>query len=249
VAAQSSVTIAYPGQVQSKIALPLAARSRISRHHLHGPPPLSRALLASTRTVLATALLAAPLATLLPAAAGPKPVPWLPAAIPIRLNLSASLPPGLYLLEPLLHPPLPGDLVLACPPPAAAALAHRRGYLGPGSCPGGTRPLGKLVLAAAGDRVHLTAAAITVNGCHLPATASTAADARGRPLPHPPTGTYLLRTGELWLFSLHPRSFDSRYFGPVAAGQVRGLLRPLLVRSSPPLRRWAALLRARGACR
>jgi conjugative transfer signal peptidase TraF len=196
---------------------------------------------------LLTALLAAPVAALLPSPDRPGSLPL--AAIPLRLNLSTSLPPGLYRLSPLRRPPRPGDLVLACPPPAAAALARRRGYLGPGSCPGGTHPLGKLVLAAAGDRVELTAAAIVVNGHRLPATPSAPADARGRPLPHPPAGTYLLRAGDLWLFAPHPRSFDSRYFGPVAASEVRGLLHPLLVVPSPRLYRWTALLRACAARR
>jgi conjugative transfer signal peptidase TraF len=247
-----AAAIDYPdhGAVQDRP--PLAACSRQPRRHRPTPPPRRRTRLAGaarTRTALLTALLAVPLATLLPAPTNPHPKPWRPPAIPLRLNLTASLPPGLYRLSPLRRPPCPGDLVLACPPPAAAALAHRRGYLGPGSCPGDTHPLGKLVLAAAGDRVELTAAAIIVNGCRLPATPSAPADARGRPLPHPPPGAYLLRAGDLWLFAPHPRSFDSRYFGPVAASKVRGLLHPLLVLPSPGLRRWTALLRACAARR
>jgi type IV secretory pathway protease TraF len=213
----------------------------------------------------------------------PSTAPLLPG---LRFNLSPSLPRGVYLLTPLRRAPRPGDLVLACPPEPAAALARRRGYLDPGPCPGGTRPLGKLVLAAAGDRLDLpgppdrrhaatptngatdatdatsaipaiaaigattrtgatgaTATALALNRCRLPAIPTPATDTRGRPLPRLPAGTYLVRPGEIWLFSPHPRSFDSRCFGPVPVAQVRGLLHPLLIAGREPLRRWAALLR------
>jgi conjugative transfer signal peptidase TraF len=188
------------------------------------------------------ALLAAPLALLLAPPLG-LGVSSGPLGVP-RINTSSSLPRGLYLLEPLRRALRPGDLVVACPPSAASTLALARGYLDPGTCPGGTKPLGKLVLAVPGDRVELAASAVTLNRCRLPATASSATDTHGRPLPRFPPGAYRVRHGEIWLFSPHPRSFDSRYFGPVATTGIRGLLHPLIVGSSPPLHRWSALLRA-----
>jgi conjugative transfer signal peptidase TraF len=187
-------------------------------------------------------LLAAPLSLLVAPPLGPGASSRL-LAVP-RINTSSSLPRGLYLLEPLHRPLRPGDLVLACPPPAAATLALARGYLDPGSCPGGTKPLGKLVLAVAGDRLEIAANAITLNRCRLPATASRSVDTCGRPLPRFPPRAYRVRTGEIWLFSPHPRSFDSRYFGPVAATGIRGILHSLIVGSSPPLDLWTSLLRA-----
>jgi conjugative transfer signal peptidase TraF len=188
------------------------------------------------------ALLAAPLVLLLAPPLG-LGIRRAPLGVP-RINTSPSLPRGLYLLAPLPRALRPGDLVLACPPPAAAALALARGYLDPGTCPGGTKPLGKLVLAGPGDRLELAATAIALNRCRLPATASRVTDARGRSLPRFPPGAYRVRAGEIWLFSPHPRSFDSRYFGPVTATGIRGVLQPLLVGSSPPLDRWTLLLRA-----
>jgi conjugative transfer signal peptidase TraF len=186
------------------------------------------------------ALLAAPLALLLAPPLG-LGVSSGPLGMP-RINTSSSLPRGLYLLEPLRRALRPGDFVVACPPPAASTLALARGYLDPGTCPGGTKPLGKLVLAVPGDRVELAASAVTLNRCRLPATASRAADTHGRPLPRFPPGAYRVRAGDIWLFSPHPRSFDSRYFGPVAVTGIRGVLRPFLVRSSPLLHRWTSLL-------
>jgi conjugative transfer signal peptidase TraF len=170
--------------------------------------------------------------------------PLLVRLSPLRINTSPSLPRGLYLLEPVHGAPHPGEMVLACPPPPAAAFALARRYLDPGPCPGGTKPLGKLVLAAGGDRVELSAVGIVLNGCALGAAASPATDTRGRRLPRYPVGVYRVRAQEIWLFSPHRRSFDSRYFGPVSTQGVIGVLRPLLVLPSLPIGRWTAILRS-----
>jgi conjugative transfer signal peptidase TraF len=164
--------------------------------------------------------------------------------IPLRINTSPSLPRGLYLLEPAGNAPYPGEIVLACPPPAAAAVALARRYLDPGPCPGGTKPLGKLVLAAGGDRVELSATGIVLNHCTLVLTASPTTDTGGRRLPRYPAGAYRVGAQELWLFSPHRRSFDSRCFGPVSTQSVIGALRPLLVLPSLPIGRWTAILKS-----
>ena len=74
------------------------------------------------------------------------------------LNPTASVPPGLYLLSKIDTdagdaPLQTGDLVLACLPWEAAALGRERGYLLPGSCPGGSSPVGKYVAARAGSEI------------------------------------------------------------------------------------------------
>jgi conjugative transfer signal peptidase TraF len=167
----------------------------------------------------------------------------LAAGLPrLRLNLSPSLPIGLYRLTARAGSE-PGDLVLACPPPAFAALARARHYLLPGSCPGGTLPLGKLVVAAAGDRVEATPRHLAVNGLPLPGTAAAAADAGGRPLPHLATGCRPVPGGEVWIAAPHPRSLDSRYFGPIATAHLLGRLAPLaLLGHGEPLAALAAAI-------
>ncbi|HVT59504.1 MAG TPA: conjugative transfer signal peptidase TraF [Thermoanaerobaculia bacterium] len=145
----------------------------------------------------------------------------------LRVNTSPSLPRGLYRLEHSAGTLHPGVLVLACPPPAVARLARARGYLPAGRCPGGVQPLGKLVLAAAGDLVDLAPGGLRLNGEPLPATASRVLDSRSRRLPRYPSGRYRVAAGELWLIAPHPRSLDSRTFGPVAEAQVLGVLTPL----------------------
>ncbi len=147
------------------------------------------------------------------------------AAVGVRYNTSGSLPRGLYLLR--ATPPGRMDLVLVCPPAAAARLASIRRYLAPGSCPGGVRPLGKLLVAAAGDVVELSPAGLRLGGRLVPASRPLPADAAGRPLQHAAFGRRRLAPGEVWLYAPHPRSFDSRYFGPAATGALRGTLQPL----------------------
>jgi conjugative transfer signal peptidase TraF len=154
-----------------------------------------------------------------------------------RFNGSPSLPRGLYLELPrawLARTPTPGELVLACAPPAAGELARRRGYLRDGPCAagaaGGAAVLGKLVLAAAGDEVAFGAGGLEVNGRVVAGSQALAWDRLGRALPHYRFGRFRMAPGQVWLFApYHPRSYDSRYFGPVAVSAIRGWLLPVLV--------------------
>jgi conjugative transfer signal peptidase TraF len=146
----------------------------------------------------------------------------------LRVCTSESLPLGLYRAHP--GPVTRGSLVLVCLPRAAAALALERGYVAPGRCPGGSAPLGKMVLAVEGDRLVFGPWGLRRNGEPVPRSAPLRRDTAGRPLPHPPFGPAVLLPGTLWLHSpFHPRSFDSRYFGPVSVAAVEAVLTPVLV--------------------
>lgn len=151
-----------------------------------------------------------------------------PRLLPLAWNGSASLPRGLYLRARAGY--ARGRLVLACLPAALAAAARRRGYLDAGPCPGGASPVGKVVLAAGPDVVDFGADGLRVNGLSIPGSGPVSVDSRGRPLAHVPFGRYCLLPGEVWLYSpYHPRSFDSRYFGPVRQSDLRSALVPLWV--------------------
>jgi conjugative transfer signal peptidase TraF len=113
-------------------------------------------------------------------------------------------------------------------PREVAEFARERGYLGPGPCEGGVRPLGKAVLAVEGDLVTLQPDGIRVNGAAVPRSAIVPRDSRGRPLPHYPWGEYRLRPEQIWLFSPYRlNSYDSRYFGPVGLNDVVSVLKPV----------------------
>ena len=158
----------------------------------------------------------------------------------VRLNLTGSLPVGLYLES--AGAPTRGSLVLACLPPPVGSFARARGYVPRGRCPDGGAPVGKLVAAVAGDTVVMSAAGLEVNGRAIPNSGPLTRDSHGRLLPSAPMGRQIVRTGELWLMSPYsPLSFDSRYFGSVEVRSVLTLARPLWtakrlrsLRSLPP---------------
>jgi len=145
----------------------------------------------------------------------------------LRLNLTGSLPVGLYVISPSL--PVRGALVLVCLPAKVAAFAHARGYVPRGEeCPNGVAPIGKPVAAIAGDTVAVTPAGLFVNGVAVPNSRALATDRKGRPLSRVRVARCVVESGRIWIVSSYSRfSFDSRYFGPIEVRQVRATLQPL----------------------
>jgi conjugative transfer signal peptidase TraF len=145
----------------------------------------------------------------------------------LRLNLTGSLPVGLYVTSPSL--PVRGALVLACLPATVAAFAHARGYVPRGEeCPNGVAAIGKPVAAIAGDTVAVTPAGVFVNGVPVPNSRALATDRKGRPLAGVRVARCVVEAGTVWIVSSYSRfSFDSRYFGPIEVRQVRATLQPL----------------------
>ncbi len=142
----------------------------------------------------------------------------------LRLNLTASMPRGLYQLE---EGPLErGALLAACLPLQHAVEGRRRGYLFRGRCPGGVSPVLKRVGAMGGDVVMLTVEGVFLNGEVLQ-LAAPGTDSRGRSLSPLPAGEYRLGNQELWLYTSEPRSWDSRFYGLVPASAVLGRVQPV----------------------
>jgi conjugative transfer signal peptidase TraF len=141
----------------------------------------------------------------------------------VRLNYSVSLPEGLYVRTPGLKSIWRGDMIEFCTPGEMGPLAVARGYIPSGPCPDGGIPLLKPVIAIESDRVDVTAEGIVVNGRLIPGTEPLTNDSQRRHLPR-----YWGHAKGLWVASTYdPRSFDSRYYGPVPAPSVRLRLRPL----------------------
>jgi conjugative transfer signal peptidase TraF len=144
----------------------------------------------------------------------------------LRFNDSPSMPTGLYVRT---TSESNATLVVFCPAEPFAKLSVERGYRSRGNCPDGAEPLAKPTAAHAGDLVELSATGLAVNGRLLQNTPPLATDTAGRPLSHWPFGRYVVAPGTVWVASSYSRrSFDSRYFGPVEASQVREHVRPLL---------------------
>jgi conjugative transfer signal peptidase TraF len=166
------------------------------------------------------------LGTLLIAACLSPGVAWV---IGLRINLSESVPRGLWREYTLKHAPATGMVVALCPPDKAIfEMARERQYLSQGWCGSHLEVLFKPVAAVAGDVVDVTDDGICVNGKALPRSAALAKDGAGRPLTAMPRGNYVVPSGYVWLLSSYsPRSFDSRYFGPLPLSDIRGEVRPL----------------------
>jgi conjugative transfer signal peptidase TraF len=145
----------------------------------------------------------------------------------LRINGgSHSQPRGVYWLVP--GEPARGQLVLVRLPADLARFGVARGYL--------DHPeMAKCVAALPGDTVEVTSRGLAVNGAPIHHTAPLTRDSQGRPLTPLPMAVYDTLPGSLWLYSnFIPNSWDSRYFGPVSRGAVRGRLVPLV--TWPPFR-------------
>ena len=150
---------------------------------------------------------------------------FIAGAVGIRINASTSLPLGLYKETPDVSAPL----IEFCPQAPYGSFAVGRGYRSVGNCPDGAAPLMKPVVAKPGDIVDVSSLGITVNGVLLPNTAPKNQDSKGRPMQPWPSGQYRVPLGFVWVASSYnPWSFDSRYFGPLPVGIIRGRLKPLL---------------------
>lgn len=148
-------------------------------------------------------------------------------AADLRVNLTESLPPGVY--RAVAADFRPGALVSVCLPDDLAALAKERGYGKPGPCPGGIAPLLKRIAAMPGDTVVVSNAGLAVNGEPIPRTARRERDSHGRPIPRIAEGDYAVSEGELWLVANHrARSWDSRYFGPLEPARIIAGMRPVV---------------------
>ena len=116
----------------------------------------------------------------------------------LRFNPTPSLPKGIYRLAP--GAPEKGDLVSLCLEGEFAELALERGYLEPGSCPSGLRPLLKRLAGLPGDSVDPSAFPIR------------SVDRHGRFM-SPALVPGVVPPGMALVLAEHPGSFDSRYFG------------------------------------
>jgi len=135
-------------------------------------------------------------------------------------NATPSLPLGLYWLSrgALATAAKPGILVAFGVPDAVRDLVRERRYLPAGAM------LVKRVVATPGDRVCTEGSTFTVND--QPLGAILTEDTAGRPLPHY-DGCGPVPDGWLFVASHHAKSFDSRTFGPLPAGAIRGTVTPL----------------------
>lgn len=137
----------------------------------------------------------------------------------LLLNITGSIPRGIYWISPRLMP-LRGQLVTFTIPEPVRSFLHERQYV-----PRSIQLLAKPVAAVAGDHVCTQPAALVINGIVLGKIRD--ADLAGRPLPRRVL-CRRLEQDEVFLATEREDSFDSRYFGPVVVTALRGTLTALV---------------------
>lgn len=153
---------------------------------------------------------------------------WGCYAVGVRINTTKSIPIGLYWTSSKIADK--GSYVLFCPPEVSVFVeARRRGYIGPGFCPGNFGFLMKRVLAAKNDVVSIADDGVRVNGDLLQFSAPKKFDKAGRPLFRYHRERFTLGDAEVFLMSdVSNTSFDGRYFGPVNRSQIQSVVFPVL---------------------
>jgi conjugative transfer signal peptidase TraF len=147
---------------------------------------------------------------------------WIHPAPQLIWNASASVPIGLYAVDPP-RAPKAADLVVVSPPASLAQFLAGRGYLPVGV------PMLKHIGAGPGQVVCRYGRAVRIDGA--PVGEALATDRLGRPLPVW-QGCLTLSAGQIFLFNQGVRdSFDGRYFGLVSTGQILGRARPIWIRT------------------
>ena len=149
-------------------------------------------------------------------------------AVGARINTTRSIPVGLYWTSSKAVEK--SDYVLFCPPPLGVFdIAKERGYIAAGFCPGNYGYMMKRVLAAKNDAVTIADEGVRVNGKLLPFSALITADKGGQPLPRYQANSYTLGDYQVLLMTdVNPRSFDSRYFGPINRSQIKTVISPVI---------------------
>ncbi|CAN7699083.1 S26 family signal peptidase [Mesorhizobium sp. LjRoot246] len=133
-------------------------------------------------------------------------------------NASASLPVGLYRVEPVDRIGV-SDIAVVMPPKPLADFLAQREYL-----PNGV-PLLKHVLALAGTEVCRRGGSIVVHGVTFGRALER--DSRGRPLPGW-QGCHVIADREVFLMNWNSAdSFDGRYFGPLPLNSIVGRAVPV----------------------
>jgi conjugative transfer signal peptidase TraF len=153
----------------------------------------------------------------------------------VHVNVSTSMPLGVYQFKAGDFPRHRGDLVFFCPPDAAL---HYMKEWHPeeathGDCALHVAPFIKLVAAIPGDTVTLEPDGVHVNGAAaIPGTKPLRItyDSGSRTswhavTPHLVQRRWVLGAREVWTYTPQWYSYDSRYFGPIVPlGTARNIL-------------------------
>lgn len=153
-------------------------------------------------------------------------------ALGFRLNLSESIPIGLYRITN--KAAVKKAYVIFCPNNRQTfKLARNRGYIDHGICSHSFGYLMKKVVAIAGDVVSVTNEGVFINNRLLPHSKPKLCDGLNRDLPQWRVSHYQLQQGEVMTMTNQSDwSFDSRYYGPIRTSQIKGVITPIWIKTT-----------------
>ena len=144
-----------------------------------------------------------------------------------RVNITPSLPVGIWRINPNFDKIKKGDIVIFSPTKKIAALGIQREYLV--KKPGNKHNcinLMKQVYGLPGDQISFPENFIQVNNTPINFK-RLKVDSKGRPMPQIPAGIVPPKT--IFVLTQSALSFDSRYYGPIPLKNVYGTARPILI--------------------
>ncbi|STX50162.1 conjugal transfer protein TraF [Legionella busanensis] len=157
---------------------------------------------------------------------------FLLAAMGLRVNLTGSIPIGLYRITNAEN--IKNAYVIFCPDDRKAFnLAMNRGYIDQGLYCGGYGYLMKKVVGISNDIISVTSEGVFVNQTLIPFSQPKLNDGMNRTLPQWRPINYHLKENEVMtMTSQNEWSFDGRYYGPIHRGQIKGVITPIWVKSN-----------------
>lgn len=130
----------------------------------------------------------------------------------VRVNLSPSVPRGVYRLAAVREPLTRGTLVVVPVPPSVQGFWSS------------WVPLLKPIAGLPGDQACVLEETLWIqNVSYGPVLTAS----HGHPVPHV-EGCLVVQAGEVFLASSKPRSLDSRYYGPIPVAALTAQATPLL---------------------
>jgi len=142
-----------------------------------------------------------------------------------RINVTASFAKGVYkITERDAAKYAIGDLIIFCLPENI----ETRNYVPYGFACRGRASLMKRVAAVSGDRIEVRRGIVHVNGRLLKNGNVFKKDGKKRDMKS--CGDLTLSENEVFAMSLYdPKSFDSRYFGPITAKSITGKAKAVFI--------------------
>ena len=145
----------------------------------------------------------------------------------MRINLTSSLPLGIWKIDKSFTRIEKGDHVWFAATKEIADFALERGYLEKNTkCENNTIPLLKTVYGLPGDTYSFHDNEIRINNITVKNTKRRINDSKERPMPRISNG--IVRENQLFVLTMHTHSYDSRYFGPIPIENVEGTARPII---------------------